>query len=298
MVDLSNLTAYVQEQREPLIHEASLKAKTAQMLSWQSDIKTSAKLNLLNTTVAFQDGTTCGWSDSGSSELSQRELETGVIKINMGFCEREMIKYWMQYKVRANVNPGALPFEKDFVNGVVAKIDEAVEKAIWQGNKSGSDPNLNKFNGFLTILGSEASVVTASVDTGSAYNSALAAYNAIPQKAFSRGDVVIFMGEDMYRSYVQELVTKNLYHFDPQAGADGEYIIPGTLTRVVAVPGLNGTSKIVAGSLRNMFYGFDEENSEHEFKFWFSEDNDEYRLKVIFNAGVQVAFPDEIVLAS
>lgn len=129
-VQFHELAEYVQEQRVPLIHEATLKAKTASMLSWQPDVKTKAKLNLLNTNVEFQDGTTCGFEDRGASELSQREIETGVIKINMSFCMREMIKYWMQYKVRANVNPGALPFEEDFINGIVAKIDEAVEKAI------------------------------------------------------------------------------------------------------------------------------------------------------------------------
>lgn len=297
-LDLSSLSAYVQEQRVPLIHEAALKSKTAQMLSWQPDVKTKAKINLLNTNVIFQDGDNCGWSDSGSAALSQREIETGVIKINMGFCERSMINYWTQYQVRANVNTDALPFEEDFINGVVAKIDENVEKAIWQGNSGSADPNLNKFNGFLTILGNEASVITGSYDTGSVYNSVQTAYNALPQDAFDRGDVVIFLGEDDYRSYVQELVTKNLYHFDPQMGAEGEYIVPGTVTRVVGVGGLNGTSKIVGGSLRNMFYGFDEEGSEHDFKFWFSEDADEYRLKAVFNAGVQVAYPSEMVLIS
>lgn len=296
-LDLSKLSAYVQEQRVPLIHEAELKSKTAALLAWQPDVKTSAKINLLSTEVAFQDGTTCGWSDSGSSELSQREIETGVIKINMGFCERAMINYWTQYRVRANVNPGALPFEEDFINGVINDIDAKVEKAIWQGDKSSADPNLNKFNGFLTIFSSE-SVATASADTASVYNTVVATYNAIPQKAFDRGDVVIFMGEDQYRAYVQELVTKNLFHFDPQSGADGEYIVPGTNTRVIGVGGLNGTSKMVAGSLRNMVLGFDEEGSEHDFKFWFSEDNDEYRLKAVFNLGVQVAFPDEIVLTA
>ena len=294
-LDLSALTAYVQEQRVPLIHEAMLKAKSADLFSWQPDIKTSAKLNLLNTNVHFSDGTVCGFDDSGSQALSQRELKTGVIKVDMKWCQREMIKYWMQYKVRANANPGALAFEEDFVNGVLGDIEQKLEKAIWQGDVSSSDANLNKFDGMLTILAGETTA-TASWSTSSMYDTVKNTYEAIPQAAFDRGDVAIFIGEDAYRSYVQELVEKNLFHYDPQQAADMEYFVPGTNTKIYAVAGLNGTSKAVAGSRRNLFYGFDEEGSEQEFKFWYSDDNDEYRMKVVFNAGVQVAFPNEVVV--
>ena len=295
-LDLSKLIEYVQEQRLPLIHEATLKAKTANMLSWQPDVKTSAKLNLLDTDVVFGDGLTCGFEDSSSQALSQREIETGVIKVEMKWCVREMAKYWMQHEIRINANEGGLPFEEAFINGIVNDVEQKVEKAIWQGDVSSSDANLNKFDGFLAILGNETTA-TASMDTSSVYNSISNVYAAIPQAAFDRGDVVIFIGEDQYRTYVQELVAKNLYHYDPQQAADMEYFVPGTTTRIKAVGGLNGTSKIVAGSLRNMFYGFDEEGADHEFKFWYSPDNDDYRLRIVFNAGVQVAYPEEIVVA-
>ena len=295
-LDLSRLVAYVQEQRVPLIHEATLKAKTANLLSWQPDIKTTAKLNLLDTDVVFGDGLTCGFEDSSSQALSQRELATGVIKVEMKWCVREMAKYWMQHEIRINANEGGLPFEEDFINGIVADVNQKVEKAIWQGDVSSSDANLNKFDGLLTILAAE-NTATASMDTSSMYNSVANAYAAIPQAAFDRGDVVIFLGEDAYRTYVQDLVAKNLYHYDPQQAADMEYFVPGTTTRIKAVGGLNGTNKIVAGSLRNMFYGFDEEGSDNEFKFWYSPDNDDYRLRIVFNAGVQVAYPEEIVVA-
>lgn len=298
-LDLSKLSNYVQEQRVPLIHEAALKAKTAGMLSWQSDVKTSAKINLLKTDVTFQDGTNCGWSDSGSSELSQREIATGIIKINQSFCHRKLVEKWTQYQVRVNAGFTTLPFEEDFVNGIVADIDQKVEKAIWQGDKTSADPNLNKFDGLLKIIGAESSsIATASYDASSSYDTVQATYMAMPQKAFERGDVVIFCGQDFYRDYVQELVAKNYFHYNPNEAIPEEYFIPGTAVKLVAVSGLNGTNKLVGGSLGNIFYGFDEEGADHDFKLWYSEDNDEMRLRVIFNAGVQVAFPDEIVLTA
>ena len=298
MVDLSKLTKYVQEQRVPLINEVSLKATTVPYLSWQSDIKTSAKLNLLNTSVAFKSGLECNWTGGSSQALSQRELKTGVIKVEQAYCVRAMADYWAQYQVRIAADPGALPFEEDFTNGIVRAVDEAVEKAVWQGDTSSSVDNLKYFDGFLKIIDAEPDKVevdTASLTT--VYDKVKAVYAAIPAKAFERGEVQIFMGSDDYRTLVQELVTANLYHYNPgDAGKGNEYMLPGTDIKVIGVNGLNGTHRIVAGSKENMFIGFDLEGADKEFKLWYSEDNDTYRLRIVFNVGVQVAFPNEVVI--
>ena len=230
MVDLSKLTKYVQEQRVPLINEVSLKATTVPYLSWQSDIKTSAKLNLLNTSVAFKSGLECNWTGGSSQALSQRELKTGVIKVEQAYCVRAMADYWTQYQVRIAADPGALPFEEDFTNGIVKAVDEAVEKAVWQGDTSSSVDNLKYFDGFLKIIDAEPDKVE--VDTTSltsVYDKVKAVYAAIPAKAFERGEVQIFMGSDDYRTLVQELVTANLYHYNPgDSGKGNEYMLPGT----------------------------------------------------------------------
>ena len=298
MVDLSKLTKYVQEQRVPLINEVSLKAATVPYLSWQSDIKTSAKLNLLNTSVAFKSGLECNWTGGSSQALSQRELKTGVIKVEQAYCVRAMADYWAQYQVRIAADPGVLPFEEDFTNGIVKAVDEAVEKAVWQGDTSSSVENLKYFDGFLKIIDAEPDKVevdTASLTT--VYDKVKAVYAAIPAKAFERGEVQIFMGSDDYRTLVQELVTANLYHYNPgDAGKGNEYMLPGTDIKVIGVNGLNGKHRIVAGSKENMFIGFDLEGADKEFKLWYSEDNDTYRLRIVFNAGVQVAFPNEVVI--
>jgi hypothetical protein len=61
---------------------------------------------------------------------------------------------------------------------------------------------------------------------------------------------------------------------------------------------LNGTKKAIAASLKNVYFGTDMLNDMETFKLWYSDDNQEFRLAVKFNAGVQVAFPDEIALGA
>lgn len=297
-ITFGNLTKYVEERRLPLIAEATLKSATVPYLSLQPDVKTSSKLNLLSTTVKFQDGLVCNWTGGSSQELSQREIKTGAIKIEMEYCTRALANYWAQYQVRVAADPGALPFEEEFVNGILKSVEETKEKALWQGNTAGSVENLKYFDGFLKIIDAEPDKVevdTASLTT--VYDKVKAVYAAIPAKAFERGEVQIFMGSDDYRTLVQELVTANLYHYNPgDAGKVNEYMLPGTDIKVIGVNGLNGTHRIVASSKENMFIGFDLEGADKEFKLWYSEDNDTYRLRIVFNAGVQVAFPNEVVI--
>ena len=295
---ITSLPNYVEEKRDSLIAEAVLGAKSAKLFTLETDVKDSKALTLLATDVAFGDGSTCGWDDAGTQTLSQRIIKVGKIKVNMSFCEREMLSKWMGSEVRVAAGAESLPFEETFTSELINSINEAVETAIYQGDTASSNNNLKHFDGLLKILGAEAGVVDVDAASEStALDKVREIYNNIPEKAFSRGEVVILVGMDTFRSMVGNLVDKNLYHYNPGA-PEGEVVLPGTNCRVIGVNGLNGTKKAIAASLKNIFFGTDMLNDMETFKLWYSDDNQEFRLAVKFNAGVQVAFPDEVVLAA
>lgn len=293
---MTSLTAYVEQRRLPLIKEAVLKAKSASLFNLQTDIKTSAALNLLSTAIQFGDGLACGWNEAGTQTLSQRILATGNIKINMAYCDKEMLKYWTQYQVRVAAGQKTLPFEEDFVSAVVENVKEAVEIAIWQGDTTSQTNNLKYFDGLLKILKNADGVVDVQITGASAYADIMAVYNAIPEKVLDGASILV--GSDTFRKFIQELVAKNYYHYSGE-NLNGEIMLPGSQVKVIAVNGLNGTDKIVAGQLdKNFFYGCDMMNDEEKFELWYSQDFREFRLAIEFNAGVQVAFPDEVVLGA
>lgn len=293
---MTTLPAYVEQRRLPLIKEAVLKAKSASLFNLQSDIKTDAALNLLTTDVQFGDGLTCGWDEAGTQTLSQRILKTGNIKINMAYCDKAMLKYWTQYQIRVAAGQKTLPFEEDFVSAVVENVKEAVEIAIWQGDTTSQTNNLKYFDGLLKILKNDAGTVDVVITGASAYDDIMAVYNAIPEKVLEGASILV--GADTFRKFVNELVAKNYYHYSGE-NLNGEIYLPGSQVKVIAVNGLNGTDKIVAGQLdKNFFYGVDMVNDEEKFEMWYSQDFREFRLAIEFNAGVQVAFPDEVVLGA
>lgn len=273
-------------------------AKSAKLFTLETDVKDSKALTLLATDVAFGDGGSCGWDDAGSQTLSQRIIKVGKLKVNMSFCEREMLSKWMGSEVRVAAGAESLPFEETFTSELINSINEAVETAIYQGDTASSNANLKHFDGLLKILGAEAGVVDVDAASEStALDKVREIYYAIPEKAFTRGEVVILVGMDTFRGFVGNMVDNNLYHYNPGT-PEGEVVLPGTNCRVIGVNGLNGTKKAIAASLKNIYFGTDMLNDMETFKLWYSDDNQEFRLAVKFNAGVQVAFPDEVVLAA
>ena len=290
-INVSALSAYVEEQRLPLIRKTIFAAPSVKFFNLQTGIKHSAALNILNTTVAFGDGATCGWDEAGTSAFSQRVLEVGNFKVNMSFCDKAMLKYWNGYEVRVAAGQKSLPFEEDFVAGVIDGIKDKMERNIWQGVKA-----TDRMDGILTILAGEASVIVPTIPANATvYEKALEVYKAIPAAILDKAE--LFMGVDDFRDLVLELTAKNLYHYSPEVDERMEIVLPGTSTRVHGVSGLNGTSKMLAAKPENIYYGVDMEGDDEKFDLWYSQDNQEFRLAINFNAGVQVAFPDEIVLA-
>ena len=292
-INVSALNNYVEEKRLPLIAKSFLRGKTIDLIQIETGVLQDTALNLVSASVTFGDGASCGWNATEGVALSQRLLKPTFLKINQAFCDKDLLKKWASYEVKLAAGREQLPFEENFMEEIANAINESIEKLVWQGDSS-SD---NQPDGFLKILETGGSgVVSATWTAGtSAYNKIKTVYNAIPANIIDKEDTVIFVGEETYREFIQDLVAANLYHFSPDYKA-GEYMVPGTSIRVIAVNGLNGTGKIVAGRLSNFFYGVGAEDDKDTFDFWYSKDNRECRLAAYFAIAVQVAYPNEIVL--
>lgn len=289
-VNLSGLTTYVEQNANGLIGKASLGAPSLKYFTIQIGVKGETMINVLNTTISLGNGKTCGWNEAGESKVSQRKIKPWTAKVNQSYCDKAMADYFMNAEVNVAAGRQNLPFEEKFIADVIKGVNEEVEKAIWQGITIGG----TKYDGLLDILGAEGVNKVAKGSTR--YETVKAVYKAIPAAVLT--NTVIFMGVDAYRDLVMELVDENLYNYPVADNADVfEMILPGTTTKIAGVPGLNGTEKIAALPLSETVYGVDMQNDQEVFKFWYSDDNQEFRLAINFNGGVQVAFLDNCVLA-
>jgi hypothetical protein len=298
--NFGNLNAYTDQERLPLITKAVFSARSASLFTKQVGIKFAAALNLMDTDALIQGGDACGYASSGTTTFSQRNITVGRMKVQETLCPRSLEQYWMQTQLTAGSTYDGVPFEQAFSEQKALRIAEALENAIWKGNTyfSGVNQLLNAASG-STISGNTGAVsASVGVVTNNAISIFDGIYNQIPQAILTKTDLVIFCGWDNFRTLLGafKASTAVMYNQVDLAGlADGDIMYPGTNVRVIAVPGLTGTNRIVSTYLGNLFYGTDLLSDEEQFSIWFSKDNDEVRFQAAFKAGVQIAYPDLVV---
>lgn len=290
--NLNGLSGYTDQNSEEILTKAMIGGKSARLFRIQPGVKGKTALQLMDSEIVFQDGHSCGWNDSGSTTFSQRYIDPAILKVNMGFCQKNFLNTCFEHKLRVAAGLETLPFEEKIMGNIAGKINEGVEKMVYQGESGQTD----EFEGLISIL-EGASAVTKNVSSASG----VTAYSFLKAVAKKRPaavkDAVILVSSSLYDEYMQDLVSANLFHYNAGDG-ENEYKLPGTSIRVIAVDGLNDTNDYdyaILTNLNNVTIGVDMEGDDEVFDFWFSKDNDEFRLKSLFSMGVQVAYPEEIV---
>ena len=311
---VSTLTDYAKENEALLVTSSVLGSKTATLIKSQGNVlvgvKSSEKIGIMDTDAFFQDDSDCGFNASGTTTFTQRSVTVGKIKVQEALCPKGLESKYLQKALSAGSMYDSIAFAADYTSKKASRIASQLETAIWTGDTASANGNLNKFDGFVKLVAAaSASVVHANTTTY--YGTALAAsagitsgvviavldavYKAIPAQIVDKDDVAIFVGNDVFRTYTIALKNANLFAYTFDGQATGELTLPGTTIKVIAVQGLNGTSKIYAGRISNLFIGTDLLNEEEQFELL----HDPYAMNIKFMAafkfGVQFAFPDEMV---
>lgn len=307
-LNLAGLANYVKENEQQLATSLVFKPKTAQLIEGAGNVmvgvKSSETINVMETDAVFQAGGTCGFNASGTTTFTQRTVTPGKIKVNESICPKTFEAKYTQKALRAGSSYDYMPFADEFAAKKIEIIGKQLETALWQGDTASGDANLNKFNGLLKLI-APAGVPVSGVIDGNPGNIATLStstiigvvdeiYTLIPASIVANGDVVIFAGMDAFRMYTVALKEANLFHYAAES-SDFELVIPGTNVRLIAVNGLNGTDKLVATRLSNLYLGVDLLNEEERFELFYAKEADEMRFVAEFKMGVNYAFPTEIV---
>lgn len=308
---LGTLTPYVEQNEALLVASSVLGAKTQSLIQAQGNVMTGVKsketINIMDTNAIFQAGGTCGFTTSGTTSVTQREVEVGKIKVMESICPKDLEAYYLQKALPAGSSYDTIAFAREYTDRKAAKIAAQLERAIWQGDKNSVDVNLNKFDGIIELVkDAGATVVNAnsvafygSVETvindTTVVNIFDAVYKAIPAEVVDKDDVKIFCGMDVFRTLTIKIKNANLFHYQVDAAPNTSFFLPGTTIEVVGTPGLNGTNKVYAMRLSNLFLGVDLMHDEDRFELFFAKEADEVRFVSEFKIGVNFAFPGEIV---
>ena len=308
---VGTLANYTKENEKLLVASSVLGSKTASLIKEAGTVmvgvKSSETINIMDTDAIFQDGSSCGFNASGLTSFTQRAVTVGKIKVNEALCLKDLEAKYLQKALPAGSMYDTMVFAEEFTNRKVEKISSQLERALWQGNTASVDVNLNKFTGLISLINTAgATVVNANsvalhgvVETSITDSNVISIfddiYKAIPAQVVDKDDMVIFCGMDVFRTYTVKLKSSNLFHYKYDEAANGQFFLPGTNVRVIAVQGLNGTGDIVAARISNFFIGTDLLNEEERWELFFAKEADQMRFVSEFKMGINFAFPDEIV---
>ena len=308
---VGTLANYTKENEKLLVVSSVLGSKTATLIKEAGTvlvgIKSSETINIMETDAVFQDGSSCGFNASGLTSFTQRAVTVGKIKVNEALCMKDLESKYLQKALPAGSSYDTMVFAEEFTNRKAEKIASQLEKALWQGDTGSVDVNLNKFTGLLSLITTAgASVVNAnsvpfhgSVETAITDANVVSIfddiYKAIPAEIVDKDDIAIFCGMDTFRTYTVKLKTSNLFHYKYDEAANGQFFLPGTNVRVIAVQGLNGTNDIVASRISNFYIGVDLLDEQEKFELFYAAEAMQMRFVAEFKMGIQLAFPSEIV---
>jgi hypothetical protein len=305
------LAAYTEQNEALLVTDSVLGAKTAALIKSAGNVmvgvKSAETINIMDTDAIFQAGGSCGFNASGSTTFTQRTVTVGKIKVNESLCPKDLESKYLQKALPTGSMYDSIPFEQEFANKKAKTIAEQLEIGLWQGDILSGNVNLNKFDGLVKLIGAASGVVAANTSTfisGAPLSTITAAnvisifdgvYQAIPAKVVAADDMTIFCGQDLFRTYTIALKNSGSFFYQIDVKADSEFVLPGTMIKVVALAGLNGTNKVYAMRLSNLFLGTDLLNEEEKFEIFYAKEADQVRFVSEFKMGVNFAFPDEVV---
>jgi hypothetical protein len=308
------LAAYTEQNEALLVTDSVLGAKTAALIKSAGNVmigvKSAETINIMDTDAIFQAGGSCGFTASGSTTFTQRTVTVGKIKVNEALCPKDLESKYLQKALPTGSMYDSIPFEQEFADKKAKTIAAQLETSLWQGDTDSVNVNLNKFDGLVKLIGAATGPVAANASafiTGAPISAATGiiatnvvsifdgVYKAIPAQVVAADDMTIFCGQDVFRTYTIALKNANMFNYSFDGKADSEFVLPGTPIKVIALAGLNGTNKIYALRISNLFLGTDLLNEEDKFEIFYAKEADQVRFVSEFKMGTNVAFPDEIV---
>jgi hypothetical protein len=303
-LNVAGLTQYIDQEKMALIKKMILGGRSVRFMTVQPDIKHSASINLLSSNLIAQSGG-CGFENSGTTILTQNDLNVCPLKVNESICLDTLELYYTS----AMMNPGSynteIPFEQIYAEEKVSQISSLIDNLIWRGDVVSGSGNLNLCDGVIYLANNtySASTVDGNVSNATAITAsniiALVddAVQVIPTNIIDQDDLYCYVGYDFFRTYTTALRNANLYNYPSvETGANDFMItIPSSNVKMIAVKGLVGTNKFFITTKSNFFFGTDLLNDFENFELWYSLDHQEVRMASKWKQGVNMAFWDYVV---
>jgi hypothetical protein len=152
--DVSELGEYVEEQKRNIFTVLLEEGNTLPVLAKMTGVKGKERIKLLATEIVVQAADECGWAPDGGVVLTDKTLEVERVKVQMEFCNEDLVGTWAQLELRAGAKAqdSELAFQDILLSYWIGLLSERMEQAIWKSDTASTDPNLVYYDGLIKIL--------------------------------------------------------------------------------------------------------------------------------------------------
>jgi hypothetical protein len=318
-LDLSGLTAYIEENREDLMSKAILGSTFLNHVTIIDGVKSSVKVANLESTVPFQAGAGCNAvTSSGTTSLTQVSLATSPVEFTEKICLQTFEDYFTQKYLPKGAKPDSVAIWQDIVNRKIARVALQVEQMAFQGKTTYTNSTvLKQINGFVYNIDNAADeVITSGGGAGTALTTSTIKgvihqmiYQDCPNAVVGKSPVLL-MGMENFRIYLQKLAEDNAFNYFPSPGdiQANRVLIPGTNIYAYGIAGLNNDTPVDTGALptvvknrmiftykENLLFGIDSASDFSSLDTWYEKKDRAVYIYGRFRAGTAVRFTDHVV---
>ena len=146
---VSSISGFTDEVGGALLTKALMGATTVKEVTQRVGIRGTQSLNLLDSSPVYQAGA-CGWSSTGSTTYTQRDLTVCSEKINMEWCSNDLRDTYLSMFLEGgdlDLNQ-TTPFENVIADNIMQQVQQRVESKVWTATVSGGDC----YDGLKTLI--------------------------------------------------------------------------------------------------------------------------------------------------
>lgn len=268
------------------------------------NVKYKEVIKKLSTNDLVKDAS-CDFTATSTITTVERILQPKELQVNLQLCKADFRSDWEAISMGYSAFDNLPPTFQDYLLGhITAKAAEKNETNIWQGDAS----NTGEFDGFTTLLTTDANLPAAQEVAGTTVTAANVIaelgkiVDAIPDALYGKEDLSIYVSQNIYRAYVRSLggfaangVGANGVNAQGNNQALGDLMFDGV--KIFVANGLPSNTAIAAEK-SNLFFGTGLLSDHQEVKVIDMGDIDgsqNVRIVMRFTAGVQYAVVEDIV---
>lgn len=254
--DLTALDAFSLERADEMLLNSVLGSVTPRYAKIYPNMKgTSMKIGVMANDPAWQNGLTCGLSESGTTDITQVEIVGCYKSARLNNCGNELRDYFLSQALSNSLYQENIPFEELFIQDLSNRAADFMEVELWQGTSCG----INGIADLVVAGGTDGGAYTA-LTVDNAVDVLNAVVLQLPAKVQRRTDLTIFLSFADYRAFIANLSktsSMNLFTLGDESGLSTEttVFLPGSNIAIVPTQGLDSQNKIVCGPSQDILIG-------------------------------------------